>query len=249
MKTRMFSIIGFIVVSVLASACDQASSTAEKVVTSQSSPGSSSSQGGGGVSNTNSSPVPISLPATRPTPPPITIEPIPSYGEGMMLGIQNARTLFDRLKKKTVELNGCADVVKLEKALVQVSKSIQAPKSNDTKFVHGFFDGYMDVIKKSILETRKKCDATTMQSGHDMGELYGSVLCQLSTVSIDVAKNITMSPVYDGWSGSSDLVLEECTTTMSKTLKTCSVGDVLLDRELDVQIHSSCTDKSVHIGG
>lgn len=178
-----------------------------------------------------------------------------SYQDGLILGHRNGEIIVGRLRAGTIGVRGCSALPKLEQALIKVVQNITAPQGGD-QLVRGFFKGYLDSVRDAIHQTRWTCQASTFDNGEWAGIFYGTLLCKLSVISIDMAQSLEMEPLYEGWSGSSSDVKHECRTAANVTLKSCklSSGSPLLPIEseenetidlsqiLNVAVQTSCSD-------
>ena len=170
-----------------------------------------------------------------------------SYKQGYGIGQRNGGLMVKRLQAKTVDTQGCSAIDDLQKALLSVSKKIRAPATKDNDIARGFFRGYLDSIRTALQKTREGCNSLTYERGDFAGELYGSLLCQLSKVSVEAAINFEAVSLFDGWSGGSLETEQECNLTAIITLESCAVKSADLSSQLEVQINTSCSDIAVAV--
>jgi hypothetical protein len=186
-------------------------------------------------------------PATPVASTPATVKPhVPdpsagSFQQGLELGNRNGSLIVQRLRAKTVDVYGCAATSDLENALVTVTRRLRPPLSQDDQLVRGFFRGYSRAIAQGIRDIRQECENLAFEQGDFAGNFAGALLCQVSTLSVEFATSIEVSGLYDGWSGGSTQVIEQCVSAAQLTLKECS-DDVDLVNELKLTITSSCSD-------
>jgi|GEM_PF-6747822 len=203
-------------------------------------------------------PSPVALPTPSPTPIPTSGGGnagggssgnviVGSFQQGYELGKRNGEIISDRLKDRTVGVDGCAGIPKLQDALVSVTKTVRPPvisaddpAANDA-VVRGFYQGYIDAVRENIRETRQICDRSAFNSGDFAGNLYGSVLCQVTKVSVETAMALELDALYGGWSGGSDDVVSECRTAAEIIIKDC--GGNSLSHKLTINVEHSCSDR------
>lgn len=187
-----------------------------------------------------------------PVPAPVPVNPAPAvpvsesagtYGEGYELGKRNGGIIVDRLRTRTVGVEGCAGVHKLQEGLIAVTRSIRPPQNSDDRMVRGFFRGYLDAVREGVAEARTGCRVRRFTDGLFAGTLYGNLLCQVSTVSVVVATELEVQSLYGGWSGGSADVLKECRTAAEVVLRDCGSND--LTSLLSVNVEQSCSDVEV----
>ncbi len=169
-----------------------------------------------------------------------------TFKQGYTLGERNGDILVQRLRARTVEISGCAAVDELEAALLNVSAKIKPPvaagAAPDAKFIKGFYKGYIDALKAGIQEVRAQCHASVFESGEFTGNLFGALLCQISTISIDIVTSVEATPFYDGWTGGELARQDECRIAAEVTLESCS-NQVNLVQLLELTVKASCTDQ------
>ncbi|MCC7440977.1 MAG: hypothetical protein IT285_05065 [Bdellovibrionales bacterium] len=196
----------------------------------------------------------IADPAPQPAPVVVvTPAPAPVIGddididdnrEGYLLGLRNGRILVDRLIRSTVGADGCGAVAQLQSALVRVARNLtppdMGPDAEDEAFTLAFFEGYLRAIQEGVRATRQGCEALALDDGAFAGELYGSLLCSLTTVSVELASQLVVRSLYEGWSGGSADVISSCQTSIAVTLESCAGVDALTS--LTVQVEQSCRD-------
>ena len=158
--------------------------------------------------------------------------------EGYALGRRTGEIIVNRLSDRTVGTEGCSAIGRLESALVQVTRNIRRPQGDDD-LVRGFYRGYLDAVRGGIRNARTVCDNQSYASGEFAGQLYGALLCEVSKVSLDLATSIELESLYDGWSGGSVDVIQECRTTANLTLQDCEGAEPDL---LQLSIEKSCSD-------
>jgi hypothetical protein len=164
-----------------------------------------------------------------------------SFQQGIELGNRNGDLIVQRLRARTVDVYGCAATDDLEAALVSVTRRLRPPLSQDDQLVRGFFRGYSKAIARGIRDVRDECDHHAHEQGDFAGQFAGALLCQVSTLSVEFATSLEVTGLYDGWSGGSNQVIEQCITAAQVTLKECS-DQVDLVKELSLTVTSSCSD-------
>ena len=169
------------------------------------------------------------------------------FDEGYAYGKRNGGLIVTRLQDKTIGEQGCEKLPLLENALLKVTKSIHAPSRRDGDYVKGFFQGYLDSVRKGIQDSKSLCGNAEYDDGNFAGQLYGALLCQVSTIDIDIANTLTIESLYNGWSGGSTQVVEQCESSVSVALKSCSTKKNDLSEILTLQIKASCNDNVVNI--
>lgn len=168
-----------------------------------------------------------------------------SFHDGWRMGNRNGELIVGRLRDRTVGVEperggGCNAVSRFQDALIQVTRSIRAPEDSDDALVVGFFRGYLDAVRKGVREARQECDLRRFSRGNFAGALYGTFLCRVTHLGVEVATGLEVEPLYSGWSGGSTEVLSECRTTAAVTLRECGQSD-LID-QLEVTLNQSCSD-------
>jgi hypothetical protein len=149
------------------------------------------------------------------------------YDEGYGLGQRNGALIAQRLYDRTLKAGGCSQLENYQDALLKVNRSIKAPNLNqdtDQELVRGFFRGYLDSVRKSILDSRKGCKKIRFTSGLYPGQFYGSLLCQATRVNVDLVHTLEVVPLYDGWAGGSTTRSRECEASGSIEIKSCGLG-------------------------
>ena len=175
-----------------------------------------------------------------------------SYQDGLMMGHRNGELIVGRLRASTVGVKGCMALPKLEQALIKVAQNISAPVQGGDLLVRGFFKGYLDSVRDGIYQTRKGCQVASYDNGEWAGVFYGTMLCKVSQISIDIAQSLEVEALYEGWSGSSSIVKQECRIAASVTLKSCNLSSNIemfdsdqtldLSQILNVAVQTSCSD-------
>ncbi len=188
-------------------------------------------------------PIPTLSPGPVEGPPSTSSDP---YKEGLELGHRNGALIVQRLKDKTIGLQGCEALGELENALIKVSRSIKPPsvggQTPDKQLGRGFYHGYLTEVKEAIRETRQGCNAVSFQDGLLPGELAGTVLCQISHISLDVLTEVEASPLYSGWSGGTPELVEQCQTSAQLVLKSCGTDLASIEETVQILIQLSCRD-------
>jgi hypothetical protein len=127
-----------------------------------------------------------------------------------------------------------------------VSRSIKPPsvggQAPDKQLGRGFYQGYLSEVKAAIRETRQGCNAVSFQDGLLPGELAGTVLCQVSHISLDVLTEVDASPLYSGWSGGAPELVEQCQKSAELVLKTCGTDLSSVVEQVELLIQLSCAD-------
>ena len=164
-----------------------------------------------------------------------------TQAQGYALGRRNGDIIVGRLQDRTVGTRGCSAIPQLETALVSVIRNVRRPHGNDD-MARGFYRGYLDAVREGVRDARTICHTRPHSSGAFAGELYGALLCEVSKVSVDLATSIEIDWLYDGWSGSSTEVIQECRTSATVTLRSCD-GDVA--DLLSLAVERSCSDSDL----
>jgi len=161
------------------------------------------------------------------------------YGQGYAIGQRNGGILVDRLIRATVGTElGCSALGDLRRALLKVTKKVSAPANGSAALTLGFFRGYLDALRKGIQQTQAGCGSFAIDDGAFAGELYGNVICSVTSLSLELASQLELVPLYDGWSGESTDVLASCSTQLELTVRECTgLDDLSL---LGLQIQKSC---------
>lgn len=178
--------------------------------------------------------------ALAPAPLPAGIE-AGTEAQGRALGRRNGDIIVGRLRDRTVGTQGCAAIDQLETALVSVTRNVRRPVGGDD-LARGFYRGYLDSVRDGIRDARASCGSFGHSSGVFAGQLYGALLCEVSKVSVDLATSFETDWLYDGWSGQSIQVLQECRASAELTLRDCG-GDVA--DLLSLSVERSCSDASL----
>ncbi len=167
-------------------------------------------------------------------------EPIQLDGieQGYSLGRRNGDILVDRVRDRTVGIEGCRGVRKMQDTLTKVTRSIRAPLNSSEGVTIGFYRGYLDSVREAIRDTRRGCNISRFDDGLFAGELYGSLLCQVGASSKTVLASFEIESLYDGWSGGSREVIGECLMTASLILDECGG----MDDSLSILIETGCSD-------
>ncbi|HTL13221.1 MAG TPA: hypothetical protein VL588_12075 [Bdellovibrionota bacterium] len=163
-----------------------------------------------------------------------------SPADGLALGQRNGKILVDRLIQSTVGHGGCAAIPHLDAALIRVAHSIRPPTGHDDAFTVAFIEGYLKAIRDGERLARKGCSALTHHSGAFAGQLYGELICTVTTLSLDLAQKVEVVPLYDGWSGGSAEVIDSCRESLQLTLESCAGEEAAT--ALTAQVDLSCRD-------
>lgn len=172
---------------------------------------------------------------------------LPSFEEGYEVGLHNGTMIVQRVQDKTINTKGCEEIGKLEKALINVVKNVRAPSNSGSDFVKGFYTGYLDSIRKGVQDSKQICGSISYDDGGFAGSLYGSLLCSVSSINVDIATSLEVVHLYDGWSGGSSTVLNQCETNLALELKSCSSETQDLTTILGLQLKTSCSDASPEV--
>lgn len=160
--------------------------------------------------------------------------------EGHALGLRNGRILVDRLVKATVGRYGCSAVPQLEAALLNVTHRIHAPDNHDGRFTLAFFKGYLRALREGIQQTRQGCGAVAYDDGTFAGALYGNVLCSVTSIDVELAAQLDVRSLYDGWAGGQEQVIGACRSILEITVEECAGAESLI--RLSAQLEQSCQD-------
>jgi len=182
---------------------------------------------------------PAAAPAAAATAAPADVNP-DSPADGLALGQRNGKILVDRLIQSTVGHNGCAAISHLDAALIRVAHSIRPPTGHDDAFTVAFIEGYLKAIRDGERLARKGCSALTHHSGAFAGQLYGELICTVSTLSLDLAQKVELVPLYDGWTGGSAEVIDSCRESLQLTLESCAGEEAAT--ALTAQVDLGCLD-------
>jgi hypothetical protein len=170
------------------------------------------------------------------------LDPGPAAGtfeQGYELGRRNGQIISQRLRERTVETEGCRAIPRLQEALLKVTRTVRPPAHSQDALVRGFFRGYLDSVRKAIRDARNGCGVRQHTDGIFAGSLYGALLCQVSTISLEAVTTLEVESLYAGWAGSSDEIISECRTAATVTLKEC---DDRLPELLSASVETSCLD-------
>jgi hypothetical protein len=174
--------------------------------------------------------------------PPLEIERLSAgtYQQGLQLGRRNGDILVNRLRLSTLGTrNDCRRVDDFQEALVKVTRGVRPPANSEDALVAGFYRGYIDSVRKAIRDARTGCGIRHFSSGAYAGQLYGALVCQVSTISVEAVNSLQLESLYEGWSGGSSVVVDECRSSASVTVKDCA-GE--LNDSITIQIEQSCSD-------
>ncbi len=199
-------------------------------------------------------PAPVTAPAPVVAPAPIPTDhgnvtpgttPISAgtFEQGLEIGRRNGDLIAQRLTDRTVGTEGCTGIGKLERGLLAVTRSIRPPASASDALVRGFYRGYLNSVREAIRSTRRGCDLSRLDRGDVVGEIYGSLLCQVASLSVEAVTRFEVESLYAGWATTADVVAE-CRTSVAVTVRNCGGNDALID-SLSVTIHQSCADSTL----
>lgn len=168
------------------------------------------------------------------------------FEQGLALGARNGNIIVARLKDRTLGTEGCRALGKLEDALVKVTRTVR-PSANQRAqdqdaLVAGFYQGYIKEVKEGIREARHECAALKHDRGRFAGELAGSLLCNVTSISVELVQAIAIAPLYSGWAGGDEATVAECHTTATATLQSCSDVNTDLAQILSLSVEQSCAD-------
>lgn len=166
-----------------------------------------------------------------------------TFEQGLEIGRRNGDLIAQRLTDRTVGVEGCAGIGKLERGLLAVTRSIRPPAQASDALVRGFYRGYLDSVRAAIRSARRGCDAVRLDRGDIVGEIYGSLLCQVAGVSVEAVTRFEVESLYAGWATTAEVVAE-CRTSIAVTVKNCGGNDALID-SLSVTIQQSCADSEL----
>ncbi|MGK5082280.1 hypothetical protein WDW37_03165 [Bdellovibrionota bacterium FG-1] len=163
------------------------------------------------------------------------------FGDGYNLGQRNGGILIDRLRQRTVDLEGCGAVARLENSLLRVTQTVRPPFESSGGFVAGFYSGYLNAVRLALATVRTSCGISQYSDGKFAGKFYGEIACQVQAISVDLISSLQIQPLYAGWSGGSNAVQTHCETTLRETIQTCTNGaDSTV--QIDEAIRVSCSD-------
>lgn len=168
-----------------------------------------------------------------------------TYEDGWNLGQRNAGILFERLKLRTVQTQGCGALGKLESALIRVASTIHAPVGSSDAFVRGFYRGYQEEIRDDLRQVRNGCGVVRYSSGGFLGSYFGAMAC--GSASQGVRIELVGHP--GGWEESSGAALEQCIDAAREVLWSCETLSNEESERWDSQISEACTASGIEIGG
>lgn len=140
-----------------------------------------------------------------------------TYEEGVALGHRNAGILFDRLKLRTVDTQGCEAIGRLEAALVRVVSSVRPPRGSSDALVRGFYRGYQEEIREGLQTVRRGCGPLRRSSGIFLGNYFGALTCSAAAQSTA----IELVPITESWASEDGLGLQECLDAGREFLWSC----------------------------
>lgn len=187
-------------------------------------------------------------PQTEPVPVPTVVVTSERYQQGLALGERNGTLLAERLRERTVGLSGCSAIDDLQRGLLAVSRTVRPPVTEplepreSSELARGYFRGYTDAIRKAIHETRDTCSFLAYDSGDFAGELYGSLLCQVTKVDVSILSELELVPLYQGWTGGVSQVISQCHEKASITIERCGTDISSLQSQLELLVQTSCHD-------
>jgi hypothetical protein len=142
--------------------------------------------------------------------------------QGVALGRRNGEIMALRLRSRTVDVEGCVAMKKLEDAMLAVTRSIRPP-AGDEALARGFFRGYLDALKTSVREVRDECGSGRIMEGTFAGALIGNIVCRAAIVDVNIAIGIELDSFFDGV-GSDDELLSQCSLSAKTVLQDCGNG-------------------------
>ncbi len=164
------------------------------------------------------------------------------WEDGRAMGLKNGDSIVQRLRQRTIDTDaGCAAEAQLETAVLAVSRAVRPPaNAASDDVVAGFYEGYLDALRDGVANARAECDAGAYADGAFAATLYGNVLCQVAKVSAQALIEVTLAPLYTGWSGGSEAVQASCLGTLETTVKACTGGE--LGTTLELRLEAGCAD-------
>ena len=146
-----------------------------------------------------------------------------TYEQGYELGMENGAIMVGRVRRQTIERNGCSDLHRTQTALVRVLRAVRAPVGSNDRFVRGFHRGYRRAINLGIRESRAQCGLAVFYDGEVPGQLGGAQFCNLLESGSAYLDGFEFEPVYEGWTGDDD-VKTSCRVAFQTVANECSAG-------------------------
>ena len=160
--------------------------------------------------------VAVTAPAAAGASPPVS--GAGTYDEGKALGHRNAEILFERLKLRTVDTQGCGAIPKLESDLVRVASTIHPPVGSADSLVRGFYRGYQEEIREGLRRVRRGCGSVRRSSGTFSGTYFGALTCSAASQGA----RIELVPLWESWEEDRESSLQECVESARAVLWGCS---------------------------
>lgn len=190
-------------------------------------------------------PVPVAPVVSEPVVQVPSLEPTLASGDyerGLDLGQRNGQILLKRLRARTVDSRaGCDALPDLEKAVVQVTRSIKPPANSGSLLVRGFYKGYLTEVRLGLQDVRRHCNQVAYLSGQFAGDFYGSLACQVASIDVAALASDEFTPLYEGWSGGSLEVTSSCEAAATSALVECA-GEALDSELIESLVSGSCAD-------
>ncbi len=179
--------------------------------------------------------------------PPLVVEPDDPEQQGFELGHRNGTLMVERLRERTVGLSGCSALDDFQRGLLAVSRTIRPPQAsigepNGTDLGRGYFRGYLEATRIAIHDSRQGCHALTYDSGVFSGELYGTLLCQITKVDLSILSHLELVPLYPGWTGGTSEVISQCHTQAQVVLSQCGTDLSNVQSQVELIVQNSCHD-------
>ncbi|MEK7692550.1 MAG: hypothetical protein AAB425_16175 [Bdellovibrionota bacterium] len=162
-----------------------------------------------------------------------------TYEDGQAVGSKNASRIVGAIEKKTIGgRDGCRALDDYQDALVAVLRAMRAPGSEggsapdlSDRYVRGYLDGYLLVLRESVREARRGCEAVVFgDGGAYAAEFFGTALCRTVDWGVDALAQVQFGRFYDGWTGGDRRLHEACTLGVRESLRSCwELGDDVED--------------------
>jgi hypothetical protein len=161
-----------------------------------------------------------------------------TFQQGYELGMENGSIMVGRVRRQTIERNGCNDLHRLQTALVRVQRAIRAPSGSSDRFVRGFNAGYRRALNMGLREARAQCGISSFYDGEIPGQLGGAQFCSLLESGPAYLDGFEFEPVYEGWTTDDD-VKTSCKVAFQAVARECSAG-LPLESSILVAQQSAC---------
>ncbi|MBN22018.1 MAG: hypothetical protein CL678_12125 [Bdellovibrionaceae bacterium] len=165
-----------------------------------------------------------------------------TYSDGMQMGVRNGSILVKRVLQKTIGVDGCRGKDDLMDGLTSVIHTIRPSPLYGTLFSSGFFQGYLQEIRKAIGFSHQICGFSSEKIAQQVGSLYGSFLCQVNSVDREIFNQFYVKPLNTGWSQAHDTAQAQCKTQVQSIVQGC-MNEERSD-QLQIQMNLSCLESS-----